>query len=122
MKRVLIVEDDKPTRELIKVLLKEFKYEFSEAANGEEALDVLRGKPIDLVLLDMQMPKMSGLEFLPEFNKLNKEKKVPVIIITAQMSHDILHKSLEYNAQNYISKPINQEKLRSAVKQALKDT
>ncbi len=121
-KNILIIEDDANTRELLRAALKDERLDFFEAENGSDGLEVLDNEEIDLILLDIQMPKMGGLEFLEIFSKKEKFKKIPVIVITAHVTSDIFHKSLEFNCYSYIVKPINSEKLKETILLALKIT
>ena len=82
-KRILVVDDYPPTRELIRdALTRSDYYEISEAENGREALDMCSQGPFDLVISDVMMPTMGGMELLKRLREINPD--TPVIMITAQ--------------------------------------
>jgi len=81
--RALVVEDDEPTRVMLKRVLKGEGWEVTEAANGKTGLEQLRNVPPDLILLDLMMPEMDGFEFLTQLRRDPKYEATPVIIVTA---------------------------------------
>ncbi|WP_162687654.1 response regulator [Bradymonas sediminis] len=81
---ILLVEDDEPTRSLLRRTLQGDGWQVEEAGNGQVALDALDGFKPDLVLLDLMMPKMDGFEFLRQFRGLQAYRDVPVIVVTAK--------------------------------------
>ena len=81
MKKVLIVDDEKSLRNVIKDKLSQKEYALLEAGSGQECLEILEAEPIDLVLLDIMMPGMSGVEVVEEIDKSTKLKKKPQIIV-----------------------------------------
>lgn len=85
MKKVLIVEDDSPMARALTLKLGDVGLESVSASNGREALDVLEKETVDLILLDILMPKMNGLKFLEELAK--KDISIPVIV-TSNLSHE----------------------------------
>jgi len=113
--KVLIVEDNVTNRKLIKILLKRIGIkQIYEAENGIEAIkilerqikDIFRGQSIDLVLCDIQMPKMDGIEFLSEVRKRKELKDLPVIMITAASERETVLASVKLGIDGYIVKPI----------------
>jgi CheY-like chemotaxis protein len=81
--RALVVEDDEPTRVMLKRVLKDEGWEVTEAANGKTGLEQLGKVPPDLILLDLMMPEMDGFEFLTQLRRDPKHEATPVIIVTA---------------------------------------
>jgi CheY-like chemotaxis protein len=81
---VLVVEDDLPTRELLRRLLIKEEWGVTEAANGQEALGRLRAGRPDLILLDLMMPEMDGFQLLEELRKHQEWRDIPVIVVTAK--------------------------------------
>jgi DNA-binding NtrC family response regulator len=103
--RVLIVDDDPASRRLLEVRLRPLECDVATASNGEQALTAIRKDIPDLVLLDLQMPKMGGLEVL---GALHKEAiNVPVIVITAHGSIDTAVEAMREGAYDFITKPLD---------------
>jgi two-component system, OmpR family, alkaline phosphatase synthesis response regulator PhoP len=101
MKKILIVEDEEPIRELIKLHLDMAGYETLEAEDGEKALKLIRTKDIDLVVLDVMLPKLNGYELLPHITS----KGTPVILLTAKGSMKDKVVGLNAGADDYLIKP-----------------
>jgi len=115
-KKVLIVDD----HEDLRVTLREFLegYEVLEAGDGETALRILRrGNEIGLVILDVMMPGISGLDVLVEIRKMTPSPKV--IILTGHSSKDVAIEALRAHADDYIEKPINIARLQGAVQKLM---
>jgi two-component system chemotaxis response regulator CheY len=112
--KVLIVDDSKSMRAVIKKTLSAAGFAVSECyegANGLEALEVLREHEVDVVLSDLHMPEMNGLEFL---EILHKENRVPrcFILVTTEGRKDRLKQALALGARGYVIKPFQPEGLR----------
>lgn len=102
-KRILIVEDDGGLREaLINGLSQEF--EFEEAADGQIALDWLKTNIPDLVLLDINLPKVDGMTVLKMIHQDKRTKNVPVIIISSMDDNDLVAQGLILGAKDYLAK------------------
>jgi two-component system chemotaxis response regulator CheY len=111
---VLIVDDSRAMRSVIKKTLKAAGFSLEqiyEGANGREALEVLDRHPVDVVLSDLHMPEMSGLELL---ERLREEGRVPrcFILVTTEGRKDRLKEALGLGARGYVSKPFQPEGLR----------
>ncbi|HHS13857.1 MAG TPA: sigma-54-dependent Fis family transcriptional regulator [bacterium] len=120
MKRwtVLIVDDEKNTRRLIEEILKsERQYEVLQAANGMACLKKLQEESVDLVLLDLQMPGIDGIETLKEVHKIYP--RLPVIIMTAHGTVEKAVSSMKLGAYDFITKPFTSERVKVTVKNAL---
>jgi CheY-like chemotaxis protein len=113
---VLICEDEPSLRELIRVSL-EGPYEFAEADDGEESLAVARRLRPDLVILDVMMPRRSGIEVLTEIRSDEALASTPVIVLTAQP--ETRNEALEKGADRVIEKPFVPEDISSAVEEVL---
>jgi DNA-binding response OmpR family regulator len=83
-KRILIIDDDRGTLALLRSLLTGNGYEVVEACDGDEGLDILADQGADLVILDIQMPKLNGYNFIVEMKKNAAIRNVPVIVVTAK--------------------------------------
>ncbi len=117
MKKILVVEDEESQRLLYKEELTEMGYTVDLAANGEEALEYIRKKLPDLVILDIMMPGMNGLETLREM--LNKDPRIPIIINTAYSHYK--EDFMSWAATTYIVKSSDLTELKSAVKRLLQN-
>ena len=83
-KRVLVVEDDEATRDVVRRTLERMNWSVTVAADGRASIDILATADPDVILLDLMMPKMDGFEFLTELRKLDRHHAVPVIVVTAK--------------------------------------
>jgi len=113
---VLIVDDEFGVRESLRMLLKSH-YEIFTAQDGEEALEVLKERKIDLITLDLNMPKLSGIETLREIRKIDAE--VPVIIITGYGTQKDEEETRQYGVTDFISKPFNTSQIISVIDRIL---
>lgn len=114
---ILIVDDDKSIRYSLKRLLESSTHVVLEATSGEEALELLNKQRVALVLLDIQMKGMSGLETLNEIKKLDQH--IPVIILTAFGTTETAIEATKRGAYEYILKPFDPEDLKSLIDRAL---
>lgn len=118
-KTVLIVDDSFINRTYLRLLLEEMKFETFEAGNGVEAFVVIEKQPIDLILLDLMMPIMNGIETLE--NLIKKEIKIPVIIISADVEPITIKKCKELGYPYFIKKPFTAFEVEDIVKEVFKD-
>ena len=112
-KKILIVEDDEAMRSLLKDFLDEEGFGTESVSNGSDALKKLMDQPFDLIITDIQMPGLTGLDILPGIKKLQPE--APVIVITAFGSDELYRRSFEKGATGYLEKPIHINKLRTLI-------
>lgn len=118
MKRKILIADDEPNMvwALKRALIKE-GYEVISVDNGEEAVETFKKQEPDLVILDLKMPKMDGIEALEAIKSINL--KTPVIMITAHGTTKIAVEAMKLGALDYISKPFDIEELRVTIRKAL---
>lgn len=116
-KTILVVDDDNAHRTMLKTLLRGWGYEAVEAGDGESALSIARENPFDLVLMDVRMVKMSGLEALPEIKAFNPV--LPIIIMTAWASVETAVEALKKGAYDYLTKPLDFDELRMTLARAM---
>ena len=109
---ILIVDDEFAVRESLRMLLKSY-YEIFAAPDGEEALKILKERKIDLITLDLNMPKLSGIDTLREIRKI--DGKVPVIIVTGYGTQKDEKEALLYGVRDFISKPFNIKEIVSVI-------
>src|SRR5687768_9565862 len=115
--RVLIVDDDPASRRLLEVRLRPLECDVATAGNGEQALSAIRKDLPDLVLLDLQMPRMGGIEVLRALRKEGIE--VPTIVITAHGSIETAVEAMKEGAYDFITKPIDANHFDIVVRKAL---
>jgi len=107
-KTVLIVDDSNTMRKIVARSLRQAGIDFDqilEAGDGQEALDVLGGNKVDVVLSDINMPSMTGLEFLKAKAEDDAIKDIPVIMISTETGADIIDEAKSYGAKGAIKKP-----------------
>jgi putative two-component system response regulator len=117
-KIILVVDDMSLNLRSIKVIL-EKNYDVRLAKSGEVALSILRNARVDLILLDIEMPGMSGFETLDLIRLQPNAEKVPVIFVTSHVSTELITKALKHSARDYIMKPCEPEILIRKVYAAL---
>lgn len=116
-KSVLVVDDNQDVRDLVVHFLDSQGFHVFSAADGEKALAILNANQIDLVLLDVMMPGLSGLDVLKEIRSgSNKNiREIPVMMITAKSSTEDIDKALALGANSYIVKPFRGNNVREKV-------
>ena len=115
--RVLIVDDDPASRRLLEVRLRPLECDVATAGNGEQALSAIRKDVPDLVLLDLQMPRMGGIEVLRALRQ--EEITVPIIVITAHGSIETAVEAMKEGAYDFITKPVDANHFDIVVRKAL---
>ena len=115
-RRILVVDDDSMNLVRTKMILGKY-YEVLLAESGIEALDKLKNEKVDLVLLDIEMPKMNGMEV---FERMEKSSiNIPVIFLTASGDEDDVMSAIKLGAVNYLKKPFMPQELMKRVAQEL---
>jgi len=118
---VLIVEDDEFNRDLMQKRIKQSGYKTSCAKDGKEALEVLEKQKFDLMLLDLMMPGIDGIEVLKRMKADQKYPKIPVIMVSALDDSERIATCMEHGATDYITKPFNAVLLRTRIESVLKE-
>ena len=118
MFHILVVDDDKNTRKLLKAVLESEGYTVSLAENGEEALDVMDSEVIDLVVLDIMMPKMDGYEFTKTLRDVNNN--LPVLMVSAKQMPEDKRKGFLVGTDDYMTKPIDETEMLLRIKALLR--
>ena len=114
---ILVVDDDLAHRTMLKTLLSGWGYAVAEAEDGSAAITRVHEKPFDLILMDVRMVKISGLEALAEIKKFNPA--IPVMIMTAYASVETAVEALKKGAYDYLTKPLDFDELRLAMERAM---
>ena len=117
--RILVVDDDTAHRTMLHALIGGWGYEISEADDGSSAISEVRGKPYDLVLMDVRMLKVSGIEALSDIKSFNPA--IPVIIMTAYSSVEAAVDAIKQGAYDYLTKPLDFDKLRLTIERAVEN-
>lgn len=117
MNRILIVDDEPTVRYSFKKLLREDNFDVLEAVNGVDALRMLAKENPDLVVMDIEMPGMTGLEAIRRIKDLSPQ--VPVIIMTAYGTTDRVIEAMKLGAYEYMEKPFDIDKMRTIIREAL---
>ena len=104
--RILLVDDDPIIREMLGRRLVQAGHDITFAADGSEALAILRARPFDLMLLDFMMPKKNGPEVLAEMDEIERFKRPRVLMLTSQRDTSDVIKALKNGADDYIVKPV----------------
>ena len=118
MFHILVVDDDKNTRLFLRAVLEEAKYTVSTAQNGEEALAVMDKEHVDLVVLDVMMPKMDGYEFTKTLRET--ENNLPILMVSAKQLPSDKHKGFLVGTDDYMTKPIDEEEMLYRIKALLR--
>ena len=118
MKKVLVVDDSVTMRELVASVLRRMGLSVEKASNGKEALELLKKENFDLVISDVNMPVMGGLELLKEFRKINK--RTPFLILTTETELSKKEEAKKHGATGWIVKPFREAKLKEVVKRVLR--
>ena len=116
--RALIVDDSSVMRKIVERSLRQAGLDslvVHEAGSGTEGLEMLRGNPVDLILSDINMPSMDGLEFLRQIRTQNLASGVPVVMITTESSEEHVRQAIQAGAQGYIRKPFTAEQVKERV-------
>ncbi|MBW2589305.1 MAG: sigma-54-dependent Fis family transcriptional regulator [Deltaproteobacteria bacterium] len=114
---ILVVDDDSAHRTMLKTLLSGWQYDIIEADDGSTAIEKVRERSFDLVLMDVRMLKVSGLEALDEIKAFNPA--IPVIIMTAYSSLETAVEAIKKGAYDYLTKPLDFDKLKLTIKRAM---
>jgi DNA-binding response OmpR family regulator len=109
MFQILVVEDDKNVRRLMSAVLTRYGYEPITACDGEEALEVLDHKHVDLIILDVMMPRMDGYEFTNTLRTAGST--IPILMVTARETQNDKKRGFIVGADDYMVKPVDEEEM-----------
>lgn len=117
---ILVVDDNQQNLELLQAYLEDLDCHTIAANDGPEAIDIIANRPIDLVLLDIMMPKMSGFEVCRKLKNDPKTTDIPVIMVTALNEFGDIERGIDSGTDDFLSKPVNKLELLTRVKTMLK--
>lgn len=112
--RILIVEDEKDLCQMIAKSLKESGYEVDIANNGNEAMELLNVENYDLIVLDLNLPEIDGMEILEEFRTFNQDTKIIILSARSQIKDKV--EGLDKGANDYLSKPFHLDELEARIR------
>ena len=109
--RILVVEDEKDVREMIRLNLKAAGFDVVEAGNGAEALALAKNDPPKVIILDLMMPEMSGVEVCRALRRNPSTSRIPVLMLTAKSTEEDKVVGFEVGADDYVTKPFSPREL-----------
>lgn len=118
--KILIVDDDKTTRKLLTLYLKAKGYEVVAAENGLEAMEKLGTENINLVVSDMNMPFMDGIELVKNMRSDAVLSEMPVIMLTTEADEEEKKRAFDAGVNDYLVKPSNAEQITDSIKRIIK--
>src|SRR3989338_8737013 len=116
--RVLVVDDEDSIREFLEIMLKREGYAVEVAASAQAAIEKLNQQPVDIVVTDIAMPEMNGIELLGRIKQLRVD--MAVIVMTAHGSTNSAVEAMKLGASDYLTKPFQIEEMKIAIQSALK--
>ncbi len=119
MRTILTVDDSTSMRQMVRATLQSAGYDVVEAADGQEALEIARGKAVDLVICDVHMPRMDGITLVHELRALPTYRLTPLLLLTTESSQDKKLEGKRAGATGWIVKPFNPEVLLDTLKKVL---
>ena len=114
---ILLVEDERGISKIMKSYLENDGYNVFQAFDGKSALDVFENEDIDLILLDLMIPEISGEDLIKE---IRNKSNVPVIMVTAKVNEDDIINGLKLGADDYVTKPFSPKELMQRIKTVLR--
>jgi two-component system, chemotaxis family, chemotaxis protein CheY len=121
MPRIMIVDDVTAIRQIVTKVFQDIGYQVTEASRGDEAFELAKLKRVHLVITDVNMPGMSGLDLIKALRGLNTYKATPILILARDASDENIKKAQALGASGFIEKPFTPERLVSVVNQVLVD-
>ncbi len=118
MFQIMVVEDDKSTAKLMRAVLSHNGYKVFQAANGQEALEMLDYQHIDLIVLDVMMPVMDGYEFTEQLRRCGNN--TPILMVTAKQLPEEKCRGFLVGTDDYMVKPVNEEEMLLRIKALLR--
>ncbi len=120
MPKIMVVDDEPDLVRMVEFRLQQEGWEVLSAGDGRAALELAQANVPDLVVLDIMMPLMDGMEVLRQLGYQRATRKIPVIMLTAKTTHVDVTNARELGVRDYITKPFDPERLVAAIRKALK--
>ncbi|MEK7393979.1 MAG: response regulator [Fibrobacterota bacterium] len=118
--RILSIDDSNSIRHAVRKMLEVIGAEFFEGTDGQDGLEVLEKEgPVDLILLDMEMPRLDGMGFLEAVKKDPRWKDIPVIVVSSIAQKERMIRAIQEGAKQYLTKPFTSEQLLTKIVDAL---
>jgi CheY-like chemotaxis protein len=124
VKKILILDDSNVVRQVIKIYLAGLEYELLEADNAERALQTCRSMSLDLVIADIKLPGMSGIEFVTALRAeaSARLKALPVVLLTGEKTPELRSAGIQAGAADFVNKPVVGPELREAISRVFQRT
>ena len=119
MKTVLTVDDSPSVRQMVRLALSNAGYAVVEAGDGVQGLSVAKRQAVNLIITDLNMPNMDGLEFIRSLRQLSAYRGVPIVFLTTQSDDGLKSQAKASGATGWITKPFKQEQLLAVAKKLL---
>jgi len=119
MKTILTVDDSPSVRQMVKITLSAAGYSVVEACDGKDGLDKAKSYPVNLVITDLNMPVMNGLEFIRSLRQAPAYRGVPIVFLTTESDDSMKQQAKAAGATGWITKPFKQEQLTTVAKKLL---
>ena len=117
---ILLTDDDADSRDVMAHWLDDCGFRTRQATCGEEAIDIVRAEPIHLVVFDLHMPRMTGLEALQQVRLFNE--RLPALLVTAEATRDVIRQAQQAQVFSVLPKPVNVSLLLHLLRKALNST
>jgi DNA-binding response OmpR family regulator len=118
--RVVLVEDDEMSAELVRFLVQRQGFDFTHIADGQKALDMLSGEPPSAIILDWLLPFVDGMAVLEQIRKTPSWSNTPVLVLTGKTREEDIVKALEAGANDFIAKPFQPAELAARLKRIVR--
>ena len=119
MTKILAVDDSASMRQMVVFTLESAGYDVVEAVDGQQALDIVKNESFDLVLSDINMPVMNGIELVKQLRQLEAYKYTPILMLTTETSSDRKMAGKGAGATGWVVKPFNPDKLLATIKKVI---
>ena len=118
-KRIMIVDDSATVRQVLRLTLENAGYQVIQAVDGQEALEQLDGQTIDMLITDLNMPNLDGIELIRQLRQMDKFRFIPIIMLTTESAEEKKREGKSAGASGWIVKPFKPEQLLKVVKMVL---
>ncbi len=119
-KKIMTVDDSASVRQMVAFTLKEEGFEVVEAEDGKDGMSKLENSPVDMIVTDLNMPNMDGIEFIKNVRAKSEMKFIPIVMLTTESQAEKKDEGKKAGATGWIVKPFKPEQLMSVVKKVLK--